>query len=318
MNAAETLLEPFINRVRKNARHWGKWARRLGIECYRIYDRDLPEFPFVIDRYGVLVHVQELAEVHAAAPVDQEMWNAAVRIQLGEATGVGAEKLVVKARHGQRPDAQYGRVSDSGQEYTVTESGLRFLVNLERYLDTGLFIDHRETRDWVRAQSQGKRVLNLFCYTGSFTVHAAAGGALQTLSVDMSRSYLDWARRNFQLNGLDLKCHRLLQEDVLQFLEPAGDERFDLIVLDPPSFSNSKRMQGVLDVQRDHARLIEQCGKLLAPGGELMFSTNLRNFRLDQTALSGWTVNELNLIPRDFRNRRIHKSWWLRRGVSGS
>ena len=194
----------------------------------------------------------------------------------------------------------------------VNEAGLSFAVNLERYLDTGLFLDHRATRQLIGERSHGKRVLNLFCYTASFSVYAAAGGAVESMSVDMSNTYLGWARRNFELNRIDCERHRLLHADVLQFLQQTPAEpRFDLIVLDPPSFSNSKRMVDVLDVQRDHAHLLEQCARWLAPEGSLLFSTNLRDFKLDAALLKTWGVTKLDLVPPDFRNRRIHHAWWL-------
>jgi 23S rRNA (cytosine1962-C5)-methyltransferase len=309
---ADALLLPFANRLRKNAQHWGRWARRAGIECYRLYDRDIPEYPLIVDRYGTRLHVQELAPVYAAATIKPQVWAKALCSACALATQLAPEAVVVKARHGQRPDAQYRRNSQRGEDLVVHEDGLQFIVNLERYLDTGLFIDHRDTRHYVRGLATGKRILNLFCYTASFSVYAAAGGATSSLSVDMSRTYLDWARRNLRLNGFDIHAHEVMQADVLQFVrEPDFDRVFDLIVLDPPSFSNSKRMQGVFDVQRDHAALIEACDKLLASAGTLLFSTNLQTFRLDATLSARWAMRELNKVPPDFRNRRVHRSWQL-------
>ena len=195
----------------------------------------------------------------------------------------------------------------------VEESRLKFIVNLDAYLDSGLFLDHRITRAKVRDRGYGKRFLNLFAYTGSFTVYAAAGGARESVSVDLSNTYQSWTRRNFELNQMDLAAHRLVRADVLRYLDEAGrrGDKFDLIVLDPPSFSNSKKMRDVLDVQRDHPRLIQQSMTLLHRGGELVFSTNLRGFALDEAALPGIDAQEISAqtIPQDFRNKRIHRCW---------
>jgi 23S rRNA (cytosine1962-C5)-methyltransferase len=199
----------------------------------------------------------------------------------------------------------------------VAEGGHRFLVNLHAYLDTGLFLDHRNTRALVQSQARGRRFLNLFCYTGSFTVYAAAGGAGSSLSMDLSNTYLDWAGRNFELNGVDRRSHRLERADVLEWLAAAGsgEPHFDLIVLDPPSFSASKAMRRTLDVQRDHPELLQRCAQLLAPGGILYFSTNLRTFRFDPAAAAGLKGEEISTrtVPEDFRNRRIHRCWQFER-----
>jgi 23S rRNA (cytosine1962-C5)-methyltransferase len=222
---------------------------------------------------------------------------------------------------GARPAAQTGRgkaapwakLGPRGEDFVVREGGHRFIVNLTDYLDTGLFLDHRQTRSLVQSLAAGRHVLNLFCYTGSFSVYAAGGGAQTSTSVDLSNTYLDWARRNFELNGMGAGRHRIVQADARRFVrdEAAARRRYDLIVLDPPSFSNSKRMQGVLDVQRDHVVLIRDCFEILAPEGELLFSTNLRTFRLDAAALSGFDIIDISAqtVPPDFRNRKIHKCW---------
>lgn len=300
----------FLNRLRKNFRHWGKWARRRAIQCYRVYDRDIPEYPFAVDIYGARAHLQEYWREGEVEPGERAEWLTAIREAAAEALEISLEHIALKRRERQRGTDQYQKTGTRGNEIIVEEGGHRFIVNLEAYLDTGLFLDHRITRALVGERAAGKRFLNLFCYTGSFTVYAAGGGATDTLSLDLSNTYLDWARRNFKLNGLDAGRHRLLRADVTRFLAEAlrKAERFDLIVLDPPSFSNSKRMQGVLDVQRDYPALIEGCMGLLEPGGELIFSTNLRRFRPDEQALSPWLVEDISArtVPEDFRNRRIH------------
>lgn len=302
----------FANRVAKNFRHLKKWARRENIECFRVYDRDIPELPWVLDIYGPRAHLQEYSRAEDEGAAQRE-WRQALHAAAAEAIGVPLRDVALKERHGQSPDAQYRKVDARAQDLIVGEGGHRFIVNLTDYLDTGLFLDHRQTRALVQQRSAGARILNLFCYTASFTVYAAAGGAVGSTSVDLSNTYLEWARRNFGLNGLALSRHRLVQADARRFVEEAAKsgERYDLVVLDPPSFSNSKRMDGVLDVQRDHPALIRACMALLSERGELLFSTNLRSFRLDEASLAGLRVEDLSpqTVPPDFRNRRIHRCW---------
>lgn len=305
----------FANRVAKNHRHLRKWAKREGVSCFRVYDRDIPELPLVLDVYGDRAHLQEYSRIEGDG--DRREWRRAMHAAAAEATGIPLPDIAFKERHGQRPEAQYRKVDARAQDLVVTEGGLRFAVNLTDYLDTGLFLDHRQTRARVRALARDRRFLNLFCYTASFTVYAAAGGAPHSVSVDLSKTYLDWARRNFALNGIEEARHRLVQADVLGFLadEARSNGRYGLIVLDPPTFSNSRRMDGVLDVQRDHVALIRQCAGLLEPRGELFFSTNLRSFRLDEPALAGLPLRDISeaTVPPDFRNRKIHKCWHLQR-----
>lgn len=308
----------FINRLRKNARHWQKWAKRQGIGCYRLYDRDIPEFPVAVDIYERRVHLQEYdtgwqqpEETHAA-------WVEQLRLAAAEALDLPPAAVFFKLRIRQRGKAQYERTGAAGEDFIVAEGGHRFIVNLDNYLDTGLFLDHRNMRRMVEERASGRRFLNLFAYTGSFTVYAAAGGATSSVTVDMSNTYLDWARHNFELNGLDLQRHKLVRADVFAFLEQAvaAGSQYDLIVLDPPTFSNSKKMRVALDVQRDHVQLINQCLYLLAPNGELFFSTNLRSFRLERERLAPCQVRELSqlTVPEDYRNRKIHQAWLITRG----
>ena len=302
----------FENRVRKNARHWGKWARRRGIECYRVYDRDIPEFAFALDVYGDRAHLQEYARRADEPDAARERWLADAHGAAATGLGLAPERVVLKRRARRHAGDQHEKTGRGGEDFVVREGGHRFLVNLEAYLDTGLFLDHRNTRAMVAAEAGGKRFLNLFCYTASFTVYAAKGGAADSVSVDLSNTYLDWARRNFDLNGLDATRHALERADVLRWLDDAvtARRRFDLIVLDPPAFSTSKAMTGVLDVQRDHPLLLARCGELLTPGGVLYFSTNLRTFKLDPaaSALPGEEISA-RTVPDDFRNRRVHRCW---------
>lgn len=307
-----TQAQMFLNRIAKNYRHLRKWARREGIECFRVYDRDIPELPFALDVYGQRAQLQEYSPPVTDVRAQSE-WRSAMHAAAAQALQLPLQDVLLKQRHGQRPDAQYRKLGPRGEDFIVGEGGHRFIVNLTDYLDTGLFLDHRETRALVQSLAAGRRFLNLFCYTGSFSVYAAAGGAKTSTSVDLSNTYLDWARRNFELNGMDAGRHRLIHADARWFVrdEAAAGQRYDLIVLDPPSFSNSKRMQGVLDVQRDHATFIRDCVEILAPAGDLLFSTNLRSFRLDAAALAGLNVSDISAqtVPPDFRNRKIHKCW---------
>lgn len=304
--------EMFANRIAKNVKHLKKWAKNAGIECFRIYDRDIPELPFALDLYSDRAHLQEYSKPVMDVRA-QRLWLTAMHEAAARTLNIPLERVTLKQRHGQRPDDQYRKLATSAQDFMVREGGHRFIVNLTDHLDTGLFLDHRETRALVGTLAAGRRVLNLFCYTGSFSVYAARNKAASTTSVDLSKTYLDWARRNFELNGLEFGRNRLVQADVVRFLEEerTSKDRYELIVLDPPSFSNSKRMQGVLDVQRDHVALVRGCLSLLAPGGELLFSTNLRSFRLDADALADLSMIEISeqTVPPDFRNRRIHRCW---------
>lgn len=308
--------EAFANRLRKNAKHWDKWARRQGLTCYRIYDRDLHEFPLAIDRYAEHIHLQEYQTGWEADEAEYQAWREDCFRVVEQVLELPRARIHFKQRQRQRGLAQYEKTGQEGADFVIEEQDLKFWVNLDAYLDTGLFLDHRNTRRKVRERAAGRRFLNLFAYTGSFTVYAAAGGAPSSTTVDMSNTYQEWSRRNFLLNGLDLDLHRLVRADVFQFLAEAGGrgERYDLIVMDPPSFSNSKKMQGVLDVQRDHVELIEGCLRLLSAGGELFFSNNRRGFRLDTTALSGYDIRDISrqTVPDDFSNKQIHQCWIIK------
>lgn len=308
-----TSLADFANRVRKNARHFGKWARRRGIEAYRVYDRDIPEFAFALDLYGSRAHLQEYERGSGGERTHDDGWAQTLREAAGGALGMPPADLVLKLRPKRHGHAQHEKTGATGEDFVVVEGGHRFIVNLHAYLDTGLFLDHRTTRALVQSDARDKRLLNLFCYTASFTVYAAAGGAASSLSLDLSNTYLDWARRNFELNRMNLERHRLERADVLEWLDEAStrEQRFDLIVLDPPSFSTSKAMRRTLDTQRDHGALLQRCARLLTPGGLLYFSTNLRSFRLDPAAVAGLQGEEISAqtVPEDFRNRRIHRCW---------
>jgi 23S rRNA G2069 N7-methylase RlmK/C1962 C5-methylase RlmI len=304
------------NRVRKSAKHLRKWARREGVSCYRVYDRDIPELPLAIDWYDGRLHIALYRADHKPHTADPAWLEAMVAAAAG-ALEIERARAYLKTRERKPGASQYEKQDDRGERFAVTESGLGFWINLGDYLDTGLFLDHRVTRSLVRAEAAGKRVLNLFCYTGSFTVYAAAGGARSTVSVDLSSTYLDWAADNLALNELGGPPHALVRADALAWLaEPArhDEPRYDLVVLDPPTFSTSKRMEGTLDVQRDHVALLDAVTRLTAPGGAIYFSTNQRGFRLDTAALAERADIEhltARTLPPDFRNRRIHQCYRL-------
>lgn len=303
----------FANRMGKNIKHLMKWAKRNGLEAWRIYDRDIPQYPFAVDVYGEHVHLQEYDTGWLMQPEEYEAWLAEVVEAVCFVTGFAPDQIHLKRRARQKGTQQYEKTGQTGEDFIISENGRRFWVNLDKYLDTGLFLDHRNTRKTVGEEAQGKRFLNLFSYTGSFTVYAATGGATSSETVDLSNTYLDWARRNFELNGINTEAHQIVRADVFQYLENAAEagKQFDLIVMDPPSFSNSKKMLDILDIQRDHVKLIDGAMKLLAPNGTLYFSNNLRGFVLDDTLGSRYKIQDRSKqsVPDDFRNKKIHQCW---------
>lgn len=309
----------FANRLHKNLRHLGRWLKREHIHCYRLYDADIPEYAVAVDVYQGeqrWVHIQEYeAPRHVDAAKAQARLREAVAV-IRETLEIPEQQLFLKVRRQQKGKAQYRKLGAHGQFHTVEEGGNRFLVNFTDYLDTGLFLDHRITRGMLSELAGDRYFLNLFAYTGSATVYAARGGAISTTSVDMSRTYLDWARRNMELNGFGGREHRLVQANCVEWLEQNADRRrFGLIFLDPPSFSTSKRMQGTFDVQRDHVRLIKATVRLLEPDGVLIFSNNRRRFDMERAALEGLSIEDISraTLPRDFeRNPRIHNCWMIR------
>ena len=337
----------FANRLRKNLRQLARWRREEDVHAFRAYDADMPEYAFAIDVYdcedGRHVHVQEYA---APARIPEDRVRARRREALSvlpEVLEVTPENVHLKRRERQRGQSQYEKLADERRFHIVREGPGEFWVNFEDYLDTGLFLDHRITRRLIGERARGRDFLNLFAYTGAASVHAALGGAASTTSVDMSRTYLDWARRNLAQNGLRGDRYRLVQADVTEWLAAQAEavqggesgargvwgkarqrnagadgeaRRYGLIFLDPPTFSNSKRMRGSFDVQRDHAALIRNAVTLLDDDGELIFSNNFRRFRLDEAALADLAIEDITrrTIPRDFeRNPKIHRCWRIRR-----
>ena len=311
-----TDFSPFANRLGKNIKHLMKWAKRNDIEAWRLYDKDIPQFPFALDIYGDQIHLQEYDTGWLMQPEEYEEWLEGVNEAVGFVTGFAPEQIHLKRRERQRGKEQYEKTGTQGEDFVVHENGRKFWVNLDKYLDTGLFLDHRNTRKRVGEMAAGKRFLNLFSYTGSFTVYAATGGAVSSETVDLSNTYLDWARRNFELNGVDAAQHQIVRADVFQYLQTGMEEgkQFDLIVMDPPSFSNSKKMLDILDIQRDQAKLVDGAMKLLAKDGLLFFSNNLRSFELDPALAERYQIKDVSKqsVPEDFRNKKIHQCWEIR------
>ena len=307
--------QDFANRLQKNIKKLQKWAEKQGIEAYRLYDADLPEYNLAVDRYKDHIVVQEYA---APKSIDENKARQrlldAVSATLA-VTGVETNKLILKVRQKQKGSQQYEKLANKGEYFYVREYNADLWVNLTDYLDTGLFLDHRLTRKMLGEMAKGKDFLNLFAYTGSATVHAALGGAKSTTTVDMSNTYLNWADQNLQLNELEGRQHKLIQADCLQWLEKC-DRQFDLIFIDPPTFSNSKRMEESWDVQRDHIKLMKNLKRILRPHGRIVFSNNKRGFKMDFDGLTalGLTAQEISDKVRslDFeRNKHIHNCWLI-------
>ena len=310
----------FANRLRKNLQRLNSWAEREHIECFRVYDADMPEYAFAIDLYGREgrhAYVQEYAPPGTVNQESARERRREVLAVLPEVLQLPAARIHSRVRKPQKGTEQYEKREDNAERHAVREGSLKFWVNFRDYLDTGLFLDHRLVRGMLRSFAKDADFLNLFCYTGSATVYAAAGGARSSTSVDLSNTYLDWAHENLLLNGFTGDEHQLFRADCLAWLEEEGERgpRFDLIFLDPPTFSNSKRMAGVLDVQRDHVGMIRRSLKLLRPAGRLLFSTNYTRFKLDSQSLEDLNVEDLSAatIPKDFeRHARIHRCFMVR------
>lgn len=302
----------FAARLSKWSRHFRKWPTKRGITCYRLYDRDIPDVPLVVDRYDDCLHITEYERNHERTPDQHEQWLDTLSAVAAATLDVPVDKVFFKRRSRQRGKAQHEKVDQSEHRMEVTEGGLKFLVNLRDYVDTGLFLDHRQTRSMVRDQAAGKSFLNLFCYTGAFTVYAAAGGAAKSVSVDLSKNYLDWARRNMLRNGFDGDAHRYIAADARQFVfNHAPGDHYDLVVVDPPTFSNSKRTDQDWNVQADSIDLLEGILKLMPDGGVMYFSNNFRQFKFDRTQIFVSEAHEISnqTVPEDFRNKRIHRCW---------
>ena len=306
----------FRNRLQKVYKHLRKQALRQGISCYRVYDHDLPEFPFIIEIYEDKLYISEYRRNHAMIEEEYNYWWKESSAVMTDVLGVESNKIYLKLR--QRKEGrlgQYQKLDEQKNEFIVNEGGLKFIINLADYLDTGLFLDHRITRGMVKQLAKDKKILNLFCYTGSFSVYAVSGGALSVTSIDLSKTYLDWADRNMRLNFPKYENHSLIHADVKQELKniPAGS--YDLIIMDPPTFSNSKRMDDFLEVQRDHVDLINSCIDILKENGVLFFSTNFTKFKMQVDHIKAASIKDITraTTPFDFAGKlhrqcfQIHK-----------
>jgi 23S rRNA (cytosine1962-C5)-methyltransferase len=294
----------FRNRLVKVFRHISKIAKRQNISCYRVYDYDLPEFPFCIELYDDKVYLAEYKKRFEMADKEHGEWLRACLSIIQETLNIPVEKIHLRQRQRKEGrEGQYEKISDKQQFFVVQEGGLKFQVNLTDYLDTGLFLDHRITRNMVREESKNRNVLNLFSYTGSFSVYAADGGALSVVSVDLSKTYLNWAEENFAINNFsNTGKYHFVQTDVKQYLDKLPEDFFDLVVMDPPSFSNSKRMIDFLDIQRDHVELINKALRCMKKDGVLYFSNNLRTFQLDSAMIEATSISNITkaTTPFDF------------------
>jgi 23S rRNA (cytosine1962-C5)-methyltransferase len=303
----EEKMDMFRNRLKKVYRHTSRQAKRLGVTCYRLYDHDLPEFPLCIELYEDKIYVAEYKRAHGMEDEEHDQWMQQALDVVREVLGSTDASIFLKLRQ-RKPGrlGQYQKLDTVQHEFVVKENGLSFLVNLADYLDTGLFLDHRMTREMVKAEAAGKKVLNLFAYTGSFSVYAASGGAGEVVTVDLSKTYLDWAARNMSLNDFtDKTRYKFVHADVMQYLKTIPPASFDMIIMDPPTFSNSKRMDDFLDIQRDHAVLINDCLAALKPAGILYFSTNARKFILEKEKIKAASIRDITkaTTPFDFEGK---------------
>jgi 23S rRNA (cytosine1962-C5)-methyltransferase len=303
----------FENRLRKMYKHYSKPAKKQDIHCFRFYDHDLPEFPFAIDWYDGAVHAAEYKRRHGMEDEEHDAWLQACKEMIAKVLEVPVDTIYMKERQRKAGrQGQYEKLGESKVERIVREGNLAFIINLTDYLDTGLFLDHRITRGLVRRGALRQHVLNLFCYTGSFSVYAAAGGAATVTSVDMSKTYINWAKRNMQYNKLyHPERHHFLQEDVLEWLQTAPDNTYDMIICDPPTFSNSKRMDAEFDVQRDHVALIHQLLRIATPGTIIYFSNNYKSFVLDEENIPA-SIKDITAAttPFDFQGK-LYRSCFL-------
>ncbi len=292
------------NRIKKNNKKLQSWRSKNAIEAYRVYDSDIPEYACAIDVYNDWAYVQEY-KAPSDIPVEKAEQRVLDLVQaIPHALGIPHEQIIIKQRKRQKGRQQYERQDESGHRLIVTEGEARFIVNCKDYIDSGLFLDHRLLRRHIFETANGLDILNLFCYTGSFSVQAALGGAAKTTNVDMSATYLKWAQQNFVENKINVKRHEFIQANCLEWIKECK-QQFDIIILDPPSFSNSKRMEGVFDIQRDHEDLIVNTMRLLKPNGCLYFSSNLTKFKISPELSNQFKTEDIGkkTIDKDFERR---------------
>jgi 23S rRNA (cytosine1962-C5)-methyltransferase len=307
-------LPMFQNRLLKMWKHYSKLARRQEVACFRFYDHDLTEFPFAIDWYSGVVHAAEYKRRHGMEDEEHDVWLQSCREVIAQIVEVAQEGIFMKQRQRKAGrQGQYEKFAEEKAERIVPEGGLHFIINMTDYLDTGLFLDHRITRNMVREQAKGRSVLNLFCYTGAFSVYAAHGGAATVTSVDLSKTYLNWAKRNMQFNKLynDQK-HEFVHADVMEIINELPSNTFDLIICDPPTFSNSKRMEENFDVQRDHVTLLKKLLKASTDDGKIYFSNNYKGFQIERDSIPATIVKDITgpTTPFDFQGR-LNRSCFL-------
>ncbi len=301
--------EMFQNRLLKNYKHRLKQAKRLNVTCWRLYDHDLPEFPICVEFYEDYIYIAEYNRRHSLTDEEHDLWFVETKRIISEMTGVPVDKMYLRVRKRMsHREGQYEKEEEiiASKIITVNENGFKFLVNLTDYLDTGLFLDHRVTREMVQSEAKGKDFLNLFCYTSSFSVYAAAAGAKSVTSVDLSKTYLAWSEENFAINNLkNPAAYQFIHADVKQYLKTLLPNQYDLVVMDPPTFSNSKRMKDILDIQRDHVELINDMLKAMRPGGIMYFSTNFTQFILDIENINSDQIKDITkaTTPFDFEGR---------------
>ena len=306
----------FKNRLTKLARHLRRWPTKRNITCFRLYERDIPEIPLVVDRYEDYLHITEYERPHERDIARHAQWLDLMCETAAQTLGIPETNVYLKRRKKDQNNRQYEKVSRAGKIATVNEGGLKFLINLTDYVDTGLFLDHRKTRQMVFNEAEDKDFLNLFAYTGSFSVYAAKAHASSTTTVDLSKNYLDWAQQNMDVNGLSDSKHNFIQSDILEFLKSAADNpmrMYDLAVVDPPTFSNSKKTNQDWEIQSCHVELLDLVHQIMRTGGVVYFSTNFRRFKFDPAALPKFECREISkqTVPEDFRNKRIHRCWRL-------
>lgn len=306
-------LKMFSNRLAKVYKHRSKLAKRMNIACYRLYDKDLPEFPVMIDLYETRVCLSEYRAKHHLSEEEHAAWLVGTINVIAEVLEIPVDAIYTKERKRKEDRlSQYQKTAAEKEFFEVQENGLKFLVNLSDYLDTGLFLDHRITRKMVMDEAKDKKLLNLFAYTGSFSVYAAAGGAAEVTTVDLSNTYIEWAKKNFEANFLvNSRAYKFIVADVKQYLETLTPNNLDIVVMDPPTFSNSKKMKDILDIQRDYVQLINQTLKGLKPGGVLYFSTNARKFELKVELLDASVIKDITktTTPFDFEGKLQRWCW---------
>lgn len=299
------------NRLKKNQKQLKAFLAQNHITCYRVFDWDMPEFPLCIDIYEDKVHVAIYKTRHSLDNTHMALWQEECIEIIKQVFNVKEGNIFIKSRERKKASEQYEKVDETRQFFTVQENGIQFLVNLNDYLDTGLFLDHRNTRKRMMSESKGKHVLNLFAYTGSFSVYAAMGDAFTTTTVDLSNNYLNWARENFKLNNIPVSKHQFIKADVKEWIKQSPSKMYDIIILDPPTISTSDKTKTNFDVQADHVELINNTLNHLQTGGILYFSNNFRNFILNEEKIQASSIENIShqSVPQDFRNKKIHACW---------